>query len=555
MASVAPTRASASALPAHHERAERIFAYEYTAHDLALSAQQLVEIEAALLVHYRAFPGPVPQALADAADGLVYSIESMGPDGVRNWLDQIDFANATVLDQMRTIGAPMSRAVVAAMSRMPTEVVKALDTNGSMTIEVRAREYVEAIADLRDRDGAPGPNGVLAETPPSKPATSASAGPPGATASTSSTPRVTVPSPSTSDSDAVSKPVVVAGIAAVVLLLGAIVMSTRRRARRARRESLSVDHFVQLGRRISAATDVDAVWSSAVAEAVALAGAASGGARPMLTSAVPATSPARAPAPAQATIDASSRQEVALEALIDRVSDSGKSAMATIGDHHVLATAVTSNGSVKGVLWVIADEPFDHTIEERLGHLAPIVATALDQAHRHESLSKLTVTDALTSLANRRRLDDDLALIDRSAMTAFVMLDIDHFKAFNDAHGHPAGDALLRQVAEVLASSVRPGDVVYRYGGEEFAVLLPGASAREASSVAERLVAAVRSTMFEHGDTQPLGRVTISAGVAGEAHVDGTVLRERADQALYEAKRSGRDRVVVAPWGGPPGSG
>jgi diguanylate cyclase (GGDEF)-like protein len=127
------------------------------------------------------------------------------------------------------------------------------------------------------------------------------------------------------------------------------------------------------------------------------------------------------------------------------------------------------------------------------------------------------------------------------------MIDVDHFKAYNDAHGHPAGDVLLRQIADTISECVRDTDVVYRLGGEEFAVLLRGAAEPEAEAIASRIRSAVAGQEFTGAGTQPGGRVTVSVGVS--RHLDGSdtaALVSKADEALYTAKRTGRDRVVFA---------
>ena len=160
--------------------------------------------------------------------------------------------------------------------------------------------------------------------------------------------------------------------------------------------------------------------------------------------------------------------------------------------------------------------------------------------------------DGLTRLHNRRRLDRDLpdALETARATNTslwFAMLDVDHFKTYNDTHGHGAGDAALQQVAEAIRSNVREQDIVYRYGGEEFSVLLPGTDAVEAGAVAERVRAAIEAATFEGEAQQPDGRVTVSVGMA-EATGDDLpeTLRHRADAALYAAKHAGRNQVNVA---------
>jgi diguanylate cyclase (GGDEF)-like protein len=122
------------------------------------------------------------------------------------------------------------------------------------------------------------------------------------------------------------------------------------------------------------------------------------------------------------------------------------------------------------------------------------------------------------------------------------MVDIDHFKSYNDRHGHQRGDELLQTVADAISAAVRDGDVVYRYGGEEFSVLLPGTDVATAASVAERVRTAVATATS--GFAEP---VTVSVGVAAEAApIAPTDLVERADTALYAAKQDGRDRIALA---------
>jgi diguanylate cyclase (GGDEF)-like protein len=127
--------------------------------------------------------------------------------------------------------------------------------------------------------------------------------------------------------------------------------------------------------------------------------------------------------------------------------------------------------------------------------------------------------------------------------TAVIAFDADHFKAINDRHGHPGGDAVLQHLAGILAETFREVDVVARIGGEEFAVLLPSTDLPRASVVAERLRAIVASSVVEFDGSRI--RYTVSAGVAclldGEGGID--LLLKRADQAMYAAKRAGRNRV------------
>ena len=165
-----------------------------------------------------------------------------------------------------------------------------------------------------------------------------------------------------------------------------------------------------------------------------------------------------------------------------------------------------------------------------------------------QALERLSATDPLTGLFNRRRmmeaLDNEVRRSRRLKHTfAVIMADVDHFKRYNDAHGHPAGDAVLKRVAEILREASRDVDLVARYGGEEFFVLMPETEGEGAADVADR----VREHLA--ADTLTGGAVTLSFGVAEfPAHGDiGETLIAIADAALYQAKREGRDRVVVAP--------
>ena len=162
----------------------------------------------------------------------------------------------------------------------------------------------------------------------------------------------------------------------------------------------------------------------------------------------------------------------------------------------------------------------------------------------------LAKTDGLTGLLNKtsvyRRLRD-LVSDETNAPLSVFLLDIDHFKQYNDTHGHLPGDELLKRMGAVLRENSREHEVVGRYGGEEFLVLMPATPKDDAMRVAERIRSLVESTPFENADSQPTGHVTISGGVA-TAPVDGDdvdSLLRNADAALYQAKRAGRNRVVA----------
>jgi two-component system, cell cycle response regulator len=168
-----------------------------------------------------------------------------------------------------------------------------------------------------------------------------------------------------------------------------------------------------------------------------------------------------------------------------------------------------------------------------------------------EALREQATTDALTGIANRRTILETLGReLERARRAgtscAVVFVDLDHFKRVNDTHGHAAGDAVLRQAASTMRSTLRPYDLLGRYGGEEFVVVLPGCDVAGARAVAERLRAAVAAAPTVTGELTL--RVTCSLGVAvggGATGVDRERLLSAADAALYRAKQAGRDRVAV----------
>ncbi|QVM93841.1 GGDEF domain-containing protein [Pseudomonas entomophila] len=171
----------------------------------------------------------------------------------------------------------------------------------------------------------------------------------------------------------------------------------------------------------------------------------------------------------------------------------------------------------------------------------------------NQQLERLAMNDALTGLANRRRFDETLALEARRAQRddtslALLMVDIDHFKRYNDTYGHPAGDACLQRVAQVLATCIRrPSDLLARYGGEEMAVILPNTDSGGAVTVAKQMLERLMQETIEHPGS-PFGRVTVSIGASSAfgAELDRwQSLLDAADQALYCAKGAGRNRWHV----------
>lgn len=193
--------------------------------------------------------------------------------------------------------------------------------------------------------------------------------------------------------------------------------------------------------------------------------------------------------------------------------------------------------------------PHAREIGRTIALIASVAIASTDVLRRERVLAR---TDGLTGLLNKthvyKRLQDlmygESAHLPRLSV---FLLDIDHFKQYNDSNGHLDGDELLKRMGALLRENSRENEVVGRYGGEEFLILMPGTAKDTALKVAERIRSLVENTPFEHANGQPAGRITISGGVAtwpGDGEDADSLLRN-ADAALYEAKRAGRNRVLV----------
>jgi diguanylate cyclase (GGDEF)-like protein len=174
----------------------------------------------------------------------------------------------------------------------------------------------------------------------------------------------------------------------------------------------------------------------------------------------------------------------------------------------------------------------------------------------NQELKRLAHCDALTGLANRRQFDQSLEqcwwrLAHTKQPLSLILCDVDFFKLYNDAYGHPAGDECLRAVSQAIRKAVRrSSDLVARYGGEEIVVVLPNTDTMGALSIAQTICESVRSLQLPHEGSKVSQYVTISLGVASHVpnpSLNGEVLIADADAALYEAKRTGRDRVILCP--------
>lgn len=206
-------------------------------------------------------------------------------------------------------------------------------------------------------------------------------------------------------------------------------------------------------------------------------------------------------------------------------------------------------------LWQMIDQ--SNGIARNLLHLLSFrIQAANARLRQRQKLGKfyqqLSQLDGLTGLHNRAWLNENLPLLIGNAGAAVrplsvIMIDLDHFKRFNDDHGHLAGDEALRAVARVFDEALRPTDFAVRYGGEEFMVILPGTDQKTGAMVAQRLCVRMRQAIVFEDMRYPLPHITGSFGVAALRSGQGAeALIESADAALYRAKEAGRNRVISA---------
>jgi two-component system cell cycle response regulator len=222
---------------------------------------------------------------------------------------------------------------------------------------------------------------------------------------------------------------------------------------------------------------------------------------------------------------------------------------------------LTRQEQLDGVLVFFSADPRRFSAElgsDFLAHLGVVAAICIENAVNRARLVRSGLTDFLTGFHNRRylqsRLREELARAQRAGQTvACLMIDVDHFKRINDQYGHLAGDAVLREVAQRIDAEMRVSDTGVRYGGDEFAIVLPDGSVSDGERVATRVLNAARSQPIAIG-SHASETVTLSIGVAAAVPDHGTrdykVLADRliaeADAALYRAKSAGRDRIAVS---------
>lgn len=219
-----------------------------------------------------------------------------------------------------------------------------------------------------------------------------------------------------------------------------------------------------------------------------------------------------------------------------------------------MVAPVIIHGSEIGLICLgerVKDKVYDSNEIEILRTVNNIVSIAVSNAVLYEEVKQLSYTDGMTELHNYRyfemRLNEEILRYSRTKQNlSLIILDVDHFKNYNDTMGHPAGDEVLRILASILKETVRENDIVSRYGGEEFAIILPNANKEGVTILAERLRKKVEEYKFPNEEVQPSGRISVSVGTASlpEDADKAAELIHKADTALYVAKRNGRNRVV-----------
>ena len=190
-------------------------------------------------------------------------------------------------------------------------------------------------------------------------------------------------------------------------------------------------------------------------------------------------------------------------------------------------------------------------IHENRDLIQDLEQNSLKMEQSNEELKELAIRDGLTGLFNHRHfkevLKKEVARAARYERTlCLIMVDVDHFKSYNDTHGHPAGDEVLKTLADIITTRLRAVDISARYGGEEFVILLPETERRGGVIVADDIRVQVENYPFKGRESQPLGKVTISLGFAQfpDDADESSLLLKKADDALYRAKSEGRNRIV-----------
>jgi len=523
-----------------------------TTHDDALHGAAALARRAALIDALGGFAVTVRAGLETAVGGL-----NLAPAGDRQ--QQLAALNQAVSDTAAaaaTLSADGVRPSLETPQAMgPLSPKDQAAVAAGRPISTPPATYLAVLDDLLNRDGHPPQAGRNSVPPPDPNAIHAGLVRLFTPPAPSPSPASPAPSPPTQLPAETASPIgyVAAGVGGlvVVIILGAILfwLWRSRRDVAVRAPAPPIEDLLEVSRRLTASRTIEEAQRATVREALSL---------------VPASSAALVVrGPGGLTIAQEGKDSVLVperlgEGLIGRAADTGQPIVQVSATEPAIrnlpvalaAVPLVGGGSVIAVLVLARAEHEPFTLAERglLVALAPVAAAAIASAgHTTEAIEE-SLTDALTKVANRRRLEADLPAALGAADAgpiSVVMLDVDRFKSINDMYGHPAGDEVLRSVAALLQGQSRPGERVYRYGGEEFVVVLPDTRLHGALEFAER----TRAAVAELGIALPTGGkvgVTASFGVAEARGTSAEELVQRADDALYRAKEAGRDRVEAS---------
>jgi diguanylate cyclase (GGDEF)-like protein len=210
---------------------------------------------------------------------------------------------------------------------------------------------------------------------------------------------------------------------------------------------------------------------------------------------------------------------------------------------------------IKGIIAVgnkMNQEFFTRSEREIFSLLAHFISVAFSNSILYQKMEQISITDGLTGLYNyryfKKRLEDEILRAKRyNHELSLILFDVDYFKNYNDMLGHPAGDTALKTIAQLLKTTVRKSDIAVRYGGEEFAIIVPEEGHQNALNFAERLRKLIEAFEFDQEDVQPFGKLTISLGIASFPvdAADIKTLIKKTDNALYHAKHNGRNRSCI----------
>ncbi|MCB0963041.1 MAG: sensor domain-containing diguanylate cyclase [Acidimicrobiales bacterium] len=537
-----------------------------TAQEIADRGGRAVAYEAAQLLALGALSGQT-----DRLASVLAPYDLADPPSQEGLL-AADDAGAAIFAQLMGLQSSLSADVRRALQPLD-EADRAAAASGGQ-VSITAEVYLRALDHLRDGAGAPPASAappdldaiaawlatldleqgldVPTSAPPSTAPTTAPEPATSSTAATEPTTTAVGTEEPAASGDGLPWALLVGAVAAGALVIALVVALARRSASSPAAPVAAdpkVDRLLEVSRRLTAAP-ADEVDRAIVREALGL---------------VPADGAALVHQDGSAlSVGHASHPELLVadhlgDGIIRRAAETGQQVSQVSATEPAIrnlpvalvCTPLVGGGRVEAVLVLArsSDRAFVPSEAALLSAMAPVAAASLHSAQTARAAIEDSLIDGLTGVGNRRRFDMELAATlaegrELGATTALAIVDLDHFKSVNDTYGHQAGDAVLQAVVEVLRTTVRPQDAVYRFGGEEFCILMADTDLAAAADVAERLRAAVAARPFDVGADEPLRR-TASFGVSAATDGDAEALIARADEALYAAKAGGRDRVVA----------